>query len=135
MLRKALDAKPDEAIARRLAKILVRENDLQGAIQVYQSALKANPESRTLNLDIARLAQKNERDELALKHYTAALDSARANGRQKKEIYTSRAAIRYKRGDLRRALADYEHALEIAPADKKIAHSIKRIQVELEYRD
>ena len=111
--------------------ILTREKDFNGAIDLYKNALKANPDQWILNLNIGRLARQVGDDDQALRYYTLALESNQANNQQKKEIFTARAAIKYKRGNLKGALVEYEKALEFAPKDPKISYSIKRLRVEL----
>jgi tetratricopeptide (TPR) repeat protein len=136
MLVRAFEAAPHElAIARYWARILVKEKDLTGAIEVYQKALKANPGNWELNLSIAQLAQKTGQDELALENYAQALDSKQASARVEKGIYTERAAIKLKQGDLRGALMEYEKALQIEPGDAKLANKVKRLRVKLKYQN
>jgi O-antigen ligase/Tfp pilus assembly protein PilF len=134
VLERAFSADPgDERVARRLARFLVKGNDFPGAIRVYLKATDENPKRWKLNLELARLAEKTGQDDLALEHYTAALGSGRLNDRQKKQLYAARAAVRYKLGNLRGSLADYEMARELAPEDKKIARAIERIKLEMKY--
>ncbi len=136
MLAQAFEAAPHESgIARYLARILAKEKDLNGAIEVLKRALTASPGQWELNLSIARLAQKAGQDELALENYTQVLDSKQANASIEKEIYTERADIRLKQGNLRQALVECEKALKITPGDAKLANKVKRLRVELEYRN
>lgn len=122
-------------IINSLCRILADEKDFAGAIAIYQKALLADPGKWEYNLDIARLALQDKDNDLAGKHYTQALASGKADKLLKKEIYCALAEIKRKRGDLKGAMADFKKALNVAPKDTQIIYSIKRLDVEIEFRN
>lgn len=134
VLDRALTANPRNlAVVHSRAQSLARQKNFGAAVQVYQQALRDNPSDWELNLHLARMARLAGEDELAMTHYRRAL-AGRPNVMQEKEIHLGLAELNYQQGKLRSALAEYEKALELAPADSKLADKVKRLQVEVEQK-
>lgn len=119
----------------RLARLKAEEGELRAAIVLYKQALSLHPDQWLLNMEIARLALRAGEDDEAFAYYTAALDSGYTNTPLKMEILLARAQIQERRGNLRAALGEYEKALEIDPADKKLARAVELLQTRIKLEE
>lgn len=134
VLAEALKQTPaDPTLSLLLFNVLKDQGDWKGAIAVNQEVLKSHPDRLAAAMNAAQLARRQGQDDLAVELYQKALDSGKAPAWARKEIYKFRGEVKYKRGDLGGALADYEKCLQLAPNDQDISLAMKKIKLEMEY--
>lgn len=132
LLGRALKAHPgDPGLSQQMAAQLVKENDLPGAIAVYEDVLNHNPDEWLINMEIGRLAMTAGLFDLAWQYFTAALDSGYTNSPLKLECFIARGRIKEQRGELGAALGEYEKVLEIDPNNATIRQAARLLRAKL----
>ena len=105
---------PDDPVSKRLLGCtLVDQDDIEGAIAVFQGLREAHPDFPDASLDLGQLYIMMERFSEA----EACIESAAASGSEPSRLFYLRSRLAEARGDLREARRLQEESVRLDPED------------------
>ncbi len=130
VLKKAHKSWPRERyLAMSLASLYLSEGKQNEALAIYEKTQRDHPDYWQVRLRIARLAEKLEKDDLALKNaYFLLTGVDQLDSKSKRQMHLIIARIEEKRGDVEGAYISYKRALAITPEDKNLIKKVEQME-------
>ncbi len=116
-------------VGRLLARHYEKSGETKKAFQVWRILIKQYPETPYRNLKFARLANKIEKNDLALQHYKKVIGSEPSKQAIKKAAYLGIAEIMQQKGMPEEALSAYHKALKLDPDNRDLKVKILKLEM------